>query len=275
LIAVGVFTFASAVYQLSSVGTRNNLPVEHTAVVRVEGVLASNLTANADNLIESLQKAFESESSKGVVLQINSPGGSPVIAGQIYDAITELKAEYPEKTVYAVIDDIGASGGYYIAAAADYIYADRASIVGSIGVISAGFDFTDLMDKLGVERRMYIAGQHKALLDPFVPMSEETVNLWQSVLDNTHEQFIARVREGRKGRLKESEITFSGMVWTGEQAVEFGLIDGLGSTRMVARDLIKAETIKDYTPNLDFIRLLSQRIQTQFQEAIMTSRLTL
>src|SRR5690554_433567 len=182
-----------------------------------------------------------------VVLRINSPGGSPVQSGYVYDEIKRLREEYPDKKLYAVISDIGASGAYYIAAAADEIYANRASLVGSIGVVAGGFGFTGLMDKLGVDRRLYTAGENKAFLDPFSPEREGDVAFWQGVLENTHNQFVEAVKAGRGDRLADSEELFSGLVWSGEQALELGLIDGLGSTSWVARQLVGEEKLVDYS----------------------------
>lgn len=219
----------------------------HTAVVEVNGAIASDTHASADNLVGALRRAFEAEGSKAVVMRINSPGGSPVQAGYIYDEVVRLREEHPDKKVYAVISDIGASGAYYIAAAADEIYANRASLVGSIGVVSGGFGFTGLMDKAGVERRLYTAGENKAFLDPFSPEEPGEVAFWQDVLKNTHEQFIEYVRKGRGERLVDDDRLFSGLVWTGEQAQELGLVDGLGSTSWVARELVGEEELVDYT----------------------------
>lgn len=221
----------------------------HTAVVELVGPIAAQEAANADQLIWSLRRAFEAEQSKAVVIRINSPGGSPVQSGYIYDEIVRLRGLYPEKPLYAVITDIGASGAYYVAAAADQIYADKASLVGSIGVVSSGFGFVGLMDKLGVERRALTAGDNKALLDPFSPLDPQAKKFWQTVLDTTHQQFIEQVKKGRGDRLvADDPELFSGLVWTGEQALEKGLIDGLGSTSYVARELVGEERLVDYSP---------------------------
>jgi protease-4 len=219
----------------------------HVAVVRVEGPIADGEKAGADSVIWSLRKAFENPHSLAVILRINSPGGSPVQSGYVYDEINRLSDKYPQKKVYAVITDIGASGAYYMAAAADEIYADKASLVGSIGVVSAGFGFVDLIEKLGVERRMLTAGEHKGLMDPFQPLESNEREFWQQVLDTTHQQFIDQVKAGRGDRLKNDERLFTGLVWTGEQAVELGLVDALGSTSYVAREVIGVETLVDYS----------------------------
>lgn len=233
---------------------------DHVALVRIEGPIADGEDASADAIIGALRRAFENSHSRAVILRINSPGGSPVQAGYVYDEIDRLQARYPEKKVYAVITDIGASGAYYIAAAADEIYADKASLVGSIGVVSAGFGFVDLMDKLGVERRMMTAGEHKGLLDPFQPLKDSERAFWLDVLDTTHQQFIEQVRKGRGDRLHENEQLFSGLVWTGEQALELGLIDGLGSASHVARDVVGVDTLVDYGEKLNPIEQLIDRL---------------
>jgi protease-4 len=221
----------------------------HTALIEIEGMIADKEAASADNIVTSLRKAFEDSSTKGVILRINSPGGSPVQSGYVYDEIRRLRAEKPAIKVYAVITDLGASGAYYIASAADQIYADKASLVGSIGVTAAGFGFVGTMEKLGVDRRTYTSGEHKAFLDPFQPQKPDETRFWQSVLDTTHRQFIASVKQGRGDRLKDKDHPelFSGLVWTGEQAVGLGLVDGLGSASHVARDVIGEKNIVDYT----------------------------
>lgn len=221
----------------------------HTAVVEVRGMIADQEPASADNVVGSLRSAFKDPNTKGVVLRINSPGGSPVQSGYIYDEIRRLRAEYKEIKVYAVITDLGASGAYYIASAADAIYADKASLVGSIGVTASGFGFVGVMDKLGVDRRIYTAGEHKAFLDPFQPPKDEETAFWKTVLETTHKQFIASVKQGRGERLKDKEHPelFSGLIWSGEQALQLGLIDGLGSTSYVAREVIGAKELVDYT----------------------------
>lgn len=219
----------------------------HTAVIEVRGIIADQQQASADNLVTSLRRAFENENTRGIVMRINSPGGSPVQSGYIYDEIRRLRAEHPDIPLYAVITDLGASGAYYIAAAADEIYADRSSLVGSIGVTAAGFGFVGTLDKLGIERRTYTSGEHKAFLDPFQPEREDERQFWEEVLDNTHQQFIERVKAGRGDRLADNDELFTGLIWNGEQALELGLIDGLGSTSMVARELVGVEKTADFT----------------------------
>lgn len=235
---------------------------KHTALIDLEGVIASDEDANADNIIEGLRDAFEDENSAGVILRINSPGGSPVQAGYINDEIQRLRTEYPDKPLYAVISDICASGGYYIAAAADKVYADKASIVGSIGVRMDGFGFVDAMQKLGVERRLLTAGENKGFLDPFEPVKAGDVKHVQELLDDIHQQFIQVVRDGRGEKLQDNSDLFSGYVWTGEQAVALGLVDELGSSDYVAREVIGAETIVDYTPAEDWLQKFSKRFGT-------------
>lgn len=242
----GALLMFSPLFDLQKTAARGE---PHTALVEVRGMIADNEAASADNIVGSLRAAFEDPKTKGVVLRINSPGGSPVQSGYIYDEIRRLRGEHPDTKVYAVITDLGASGAYYIASAADEIYADKASLVGSIGVTAASFGFVDLMGKLGVERRVYTSGEHKAFLDPFQPQKDDETRFWQGVLDTTHRQFIESVKKGRGDRLKvdgHPEL-FSGLVWSGEQALELGLVDKLGSTSYVAREVIGAKEIVDYT----------------------------
>ena len=222
-----------------------------TALVDLRGVIAASEEASADYLVTGLRAAFEAEGTKAVILRINSPGGSPVQSGYVYDEIKRLRVLYPDTPLYAVISDIGASGAYYIAAAADQIYADKASLVGSIGVVASGFGFVGTMEKLGVERRLYTSGVNKAFLDPFSKEKDSEVQFWNGVLNKTHEQFIAKVKEGRGDRLHIDEDTFSGLIWNGEQALEKGFIDGLGSSGYVAREIVGAAEIVDFTPQPD------------------------
>jgi protease-4 len=219
----------------------------HTALIEIEGNIDTEGAGSADSVIPSLNKAFSDEGSAAIVLRINSPGGSPVQAGIIVDEINRLKKGYPNKPLYVVVDEICASGGYYIAAAADKIYVNKASIVGSVGVLMDGFGFTGLMDKLGVERRLLTAGQNKGFLDPFSPQSAQQKVHAQEMLDEIHQQFIEVVRAGRGKRLKETPDMFSGLYWTGAKAVDMGLADGFGTVDTVARDIVKAEDIVDYT----------------------------
>ena len=221
----------------------------HTALIEVRGMIADQESASADNIVSALRAAFKDKNSKGIVLRINSPGGSPVQSGYIYDEIMRLRALHPAVKVYAVISDLGASGAYYIASAANEIYADKSSLVGSIGVTAAGFGFVGSMEKLGVDRRLYTSGEHKAFLDPFQPQNQEETEFWETVLQTTHKQFIASVKQGRGDRLKDAEHPelFSGLIWSGEQALELGLIDALGSSSYVAREVIGHEKLVDFT----------------------------
>lgn len=221
----------------------------HTALIEVRGMIADQEAASADNIVGSLRAAFEDPKTKGIILRINSPGGSPVQSGYIYDEIRRLRAEHKDTKVYAVITDLGASGAYYIASAADEIYADKSSLVGSIGVTAATFGFVDVMAKVGVDRRVYTSGEHKAFLDPFQPQKADETAFWQGVLNTTHRQFIDSVKQGRGDRLKvegHPEL-FSGLIWSGEQALELGLIDKLGNSSYVAREVIGAKDMVDYT----------------------------
>lgn len=242
----------------------------HTALIEIHGMIADEEPASADNIVTSLRAAFKDEQTKGVVLRINSPGGSPVQSGYIYDEIHRLRGKYPEVKVYAVISDLGASGAYYIASAADAIYADKASLVGSIGVTAASFGFVETMGKLGVERRVYTAGEHKAFLDPFQPQKEDEVRFWRGVLDVTHRQFIESVKRGRGDRLKDAEHPelFSGLVWSGEQAVQLGLVDGLGSASYVAREVIGEEELVDFTVHESPFDRFAKKIGTSVAERL-------
>lgn len=219
----------------------------HTAMVSLNGVIQSKGEANAEKLMAALQSAFEEKNSVGVVLRINSPGGSPVQASMINDEIRRLRAKYPDKPLYAVVEDMCASGGYYVAVAADKIYVNKSSIVGSIGVLMDGFGFTGTMDKVGVERRLLTAGANKGFLDPFSPQAETHKSHAQSMLNDIHQQFIDVVKTGRGKRLKETPEMFSGLMWTGVQSVQLGLADEFGSVDSVARDVIKAEKVLDYS----------------------------
>lgn len=230
----------------------------HTALVEVRGEIAVDTEASAELLLAALKDAFKDDGAQAVVLRINSPGGSPVQAGIVYDEINRLKKQY-DKPVYAVVEEMCASGAYYIAAAADEIYVDKASIVGSIGVLMDGFGFTGLMDKLGVERRLLTAGENKGMLDPFSPLPPKQRAYVQAMLDQIHAQFIAVVREGRGKRLKESPEMFSGLFWNGEQAVTMGLADHFGNLDYVAREVVKAEDVIDYTPKDNVAERLAKR----------------
>jgi protease-4 len=245
--AIGFIYLLVVLFAVVDWGSDTEHQERHTAMVSLNGVIQSKGEANAEKLMAALQSAFEEKNSVGVVLRINSPGGSPVQAGMINDEIHRLRAKYPEKPLYAVVEDMCASGGYYVAVAADKIYVNKASIVGSIGVLMDGFGFTGTMDKLGVERRLLTAGESKGFLDPFSPQAETHKAHAQTMLNDIHQQFIDVVKTGRGQRLKESPEMFSGLMWTGLQSVQLGLADEIGSVDSVARDVIKAEKVLDYS----------------------------
>lgn len=248
---------------------------EHVGVVEIKGVIAAEEMANANAVAGALRRAFENEHCQAVLLTINSPGGSPVQAGQIYDEIKRLRDLHPDKKVYAAISELGASGAYYIAAAADEIYADKASLVGSIGVVGSGFGFVEGMKKLGIERRQYTAGEHKGFLDPFLPENDKERAFWKGVLEVTHDQFVSVVREGRGARLSDAPELFSGLIWSGEQALELGLIDGLGSAGYVGRELIGVDNFVDYTLRLDPLQKALERLGASIGQGIVSSSLEL
>ena len=231
-----------------------------TAMVELTGELDSEGRASAENVIAGLQAAFKNKGTQGVVLKIDSPGGSPVQAGEINDEIRRLRGKYPDTPIYAVIGDICASGAYYVAVAADKIYVDKASLIGSIGVIIEGFGFVGSLEKLGVERRVMTAGENKDFLDPFSPLTDKEKEYAQRMIDEIHQQFIAVVKQGRGSRLKESPEMFSGLVWNGQRSIELGLADALGSVGSVARDVIKAEEVVDFTPQEN----LAERVARKF-----------
>jgi protease-4 len=240
----------------------------HTALVEIQGVISTNTPASAENVMAGLQDAFKDKRTQGVILRINSPGGSPVQAGHINDEIRRLRAKYPDIPLYAVVEDICASGGYYIAVAADQIYVDKASIIGSIGVLMDGFGFTGSMEKLGVERRLLAAGENKGFLDPFSPLLESQKEHAVGMLAQIHQQFIGVVRQGRGVRLKESPELFSGLLWIGQKSVEMGLADALGSVDYVAREVIKAEDIVDFTPRENVAERLAKKFGAGMAEGL-------
>jgi protease-4 len=241
---------------------------KHTAVVTLEGIIGVDSKSSAEKIVKGLDRAFKDTNTAGVILKINSPGGSPVQAGIINDEIRRLRAKYPNTPLYAVVQDLCASGGYYVAVAADKIFVDKASLVGSIGVIINGFGFTGTMEKLGVERRAYTAGENKDFLDPFAPENPVHKEHAQKMLAEIHQQFIDVVRKGRGARLKENPDTFSGLIWTGQRSIELGLADALGSTESVARDVIKAEKLVDFTPEENYFERFSKRFGTSFGTAL-------
>jgi len=267
---------AAIIYMYSDASISHvNLNEKHTALVELNGVISDKDEANADSVITALRDAFENKHSAGVILRINSPGGSPVQSGYIYDEMRRLREKYPDTPLYAVVTDICASGGYYIASAADKIYADKASIVGSIGVRMDNFGFVKAIDKIGVERRTLTAGENKALLDPFLPENEEAKTHMQSMLTEIHQQFIDSVKKGRGDRLDTTvEGLFSGLIWTGETAVNIGLVDELGSSSQVARDVFGEETIINYTVKQDIFERFAERIGSSVAQVISTKLLT-
>jgi len=232
----------------------------HTAMVEISGPIADNAFANANSIITGMRAAFEDKNTKAVVLRINSPGGSPVQAGYINDEIFRLREKYPNTPIYSVVTDMAASAAYYIASGTKDIYADKASIVGSIGVLMDGFGFVDTIDKLGVERRLMTAGENKGFLDPFSPVNPNNKQHMQNLLDNVHEQFISTVKKGRGDRLVENPELFSGLFWSGEKSVELGLIDGLGSLGYVARDIVGEEKVVDFTPRPNYLDRFAERL---------------
>jgi protease-4 len=247
---------------LTAPGTR------HTALVDLEGIIGVESRASSERMIKGLNRAFKDPGTQAVIVRINSPGGSPVQAGYINDEIHRLRAKYPGIPVYAVVQDLCASGGYYVAVAADKIYVDKASIVGSIGVIMGSFGFPGALEKLGVERRVYTAGENKDFLDPFKPENPEHVAHAKQLAGEIHEQFIRVVKQGRGSRLKEFPGMYSGLIWTGEKSIELGLADGLGSAESVARDVVKAEKIVDFTPDESVFERFSKRLGTEAGTAL-------
>lgn len=236
-----------AYFDFSFTGSDMETLGRHTALIDIDGAIEAEGSGSASAVIPALNKAFSDSGSVAIVLHINSPGGSPVQAGMIVDEILRLRKGYPAKPLYVVVDEMCASGGYYIAASADKIFVNKASIIGSIGVLMDGFGFTGVMQKVGVERRLLTAGENKGFMDPFSPLSEKHKAYAQAMLNEIHQQFIQVVRTGRGKRLKETPDTFSGLFWSGAKAVEMGLADGFGSVDSVARDIVKAEDVVDYT----------------------------
>lgn len=243
---------------------------KHVAMIDVRGEIDEALSASADNIINGLQQAFKDKDTQAVILRINSTGGSPVQSANVYNEIRYQRHKYPNIKVYVVCSDICASGAYYIASAGDYIYANPSSLVGSIGVLLDSFGFVDGMHKIGIERRLFTAGNNKGFLDPFSPLKPEDQQKAQSLLNSVHQQFIRAVIQGRGQRLKNDPQIFSGLVWTGEQALPLGLIDGFGDAQFVARNVIKNDNITDYTVKPNFLDLVTHRIGTAFASAIVS-----
>lgn len=243
----------------------------HTAIVDVQGTIAPGQSASADSIIQGLRAASEDAGTKGIVLRMNTPGGSPVQSAYVYDEIRRLKKAKPELPIYAVVSDMCASGGYYIASATDKIFVNNASVIGSIGVIMGGFGFVDAMGRLGVERRVMTAGEHKAILDPFSPVDQVAKLHMQGVLDTVHRQFIDAVKQGRGARLKETPEMFTGLVWTGGEGIQLGLADEVGDLRHVAEDVIGAKKTVNFTPDDDFLEQFGRRFGASFGQALWSA----
>jgi protease-4 len=250
-------------------GKERALPGRHTALVEINGVIAADSDASADRVNAGLQEAFKDKNTAGVILRVNSPGGSPVQANQISQEMRRLRGLHPKVPLYVVVDDVCASGGYYVAAAADRIYVDQASIVGSIGVLMDGFGFTGTMDKLGVERRLLTAGDNKGFLDPFSPLLQEQREYAQKLLSEIHRQFIDTVRQGRGERLREVPELYSGLIWTGAQSIELGLADELGSVDYVAREVIKAEHVVDFSARESIAERFARRLGAAMAQTLV------
>ncbi|MDE0157045.1 MAG: S49 family peptidase [Gammaproteobacteria bacterium] len=264
-IALAVSTFL-AVYLIgkTDISPATLKTGKHTALIDIQGIIAPGELAGADYVTASLRAAYEDSNTAGIIIRINSPGGSPVQAGHVNDEINRLKNEHPDIPVFAVIGDLCASGGYYIAVATDRIYADKASLVGSIGVIAAGFGFVDALNKLGIERRIYHAGDNKAFMDPFSPQRGEDLEHLDQLLNDIYQQFVDTVKEGRGERLVDDDRIFSGLIWTGEQSIGLGLVDELGNTDYVAREVIGAEEIVDFTYQESFLDQFSRGLDAFF-----------
>ena len=263
-----IYLFALLFIGMGWISKKDSSPGRHTALVEVRGVIAHDSAASADAVTTGLQDAFKDKRTQGVILRINSPGGSPVQAGYINDEIRRLRAKYPNIPLYAVVEDICASGGYYVAVAADSIYVDKSSIIGSIGVLMDGFGFTGTMDKLGVERRLLSAGENKGFLDPFSPIVETHKEHAQQMLAQIHQQFISVVRQGRGKRLKETPDMFSGLLWVGQKSIDLGLADAYGNVDYVAREVVKAEDIVDFTPRENVAERLAKRFGAAMAESL-------
>lgn len=241
---------------------------KHTAVVRLNGLIAGGEAASSDTIAKGLQDAFESDNTAAVVLEINSPGGTPVQSADIHDEMKRLREKYPDIPLYAVVQDMAASGGYFVAAAADKIFVNKSSLVGSIGVRMDSFGLVGLIEKMGIERRLLTAGENKGLLDPFLPEDPRQKEHMQKTLNHVHQHFISAVKEGRGERLSDSDNLFNGLIWTGEQAIELGLVDELGNTDYVAREVVKQETIVDFTPRELLLDRLADRVGARFAQTL-------
>jgi protease-4 len=265
-----VYLFALLFLALGWIGGKDkSLTGKHTALVEVNGVIAHDSPASAERINTGLQDAFKDRNTVGVIVRVNSPGGSPVQAGQINSEIRRLRGLHPQIPLYVVVEDICASGGYYVAVAADRIFVDPASLVGSIGVLMDGFGFTGTMEKLGVERRLITAGANKGFLDPFSPLNAQQKEYAEKMLGDIHRQFIDVVKQGRGNRLKPGPELFSGLVWTGQKSIELGLADALGSVDYVAREVIKAEQVVDFTPKENIAERFARRFGSATAEALL------
>jgi protease-4 len=270
LLFLGYFIALLVAFTASDTTATKGLPVgDHTGLVDLNGIIADDADASADNIVTGLREAMENKHSRGVIIRANSPGGSPVQAAYIYDEILRLRKKYPDKPIYAVVSDVCASACYYIISAADRIYANKVSLVGSIGVLINSFGFVDAMHKLGVERRLYTAGKNKGILDPFSPAKESDVEHISKVLEESHQVFIDAVKQGRGNRLKDDPDLFSGLFWGGERAKELGLVDEFASSSTVARDVIKQEDIVDYTPDKTLLDKLMDRLGASMAKSLM------
>ena len=267
-LAILAYLVAALVLFVDWGGSEKLVDGKHTALINVRGTIEATGDSSAEKINGALQSAFEDKGTAGVILRINSPGGSPVQSGIVYDEIRRLRGKHPELPLYVVVEDLCASGGYYIASAADKIYVDKASIVGSIGVLMDGFGFTGTMDKLGVERRLLTAGTNKGFLDPFSPQDEKQKEHAQILLGEIHKQFIEVVRQGRGKRLKESPEMFSGLMWTGSQSISMGLADEFGTVDSVARDVIKAETVLDYSVKENIAERFAKRLGAEMGQSM-------
>ncbi len=264
-----IYLFALLLWYFPTEQSDISLGGEHTALVEIKGPISDNALASADNIVRGLRAAFKDGNTRAVILRINSPGGSPVQAGYVYDEIRRLRQKYPQIPLYAVAADICASAAYYIASAADEIYADKASLVGSIGVLMDGYGFVETLKKLGIERRLITAGENKAFLDPFSPQKPEHRQFMQELLDTVHRQFIEAVKNGRGERLSDDPVIFSGLVWSGDKSVELGLVDGLGSASYVAREIVGVEKIKDFTPRPNYLDRFAEQLGASMSESVL------
>jgi protease-4 len=256
-----IYLFLLVFLAIGWLGTKDSVTTgNHSALVELDGVISSDSGASAERVTNGLKDAFEDKNTKGVILRINSPGGSPVQSSTINAEIYRLREKYPNVPLYAVVEDLCASGGYYVAVAADKIFVDQASILGSIGVLMDSFGLTDAIDKLGIERRLFTAGENKGFLDPFSPIEPEQKRHVQLMLTEIHQQFIAAVHKGRGSRLKDNPEIFSGLVWTGERSIALGLADAIGNVDYVAREIIKAEDIVDFTPKESVAERLAKKL---------------